>query len=516
MKTSVTFLALFLFTITQAQRVQYSPPEAGYKAYASYNIIGHVGDHNLIFIKGKETAEIAVYDNAMQKLASVPANILKFTANKVDFFAYPDHFLAFFQYRTNNTLFCSVFKGDADGHVVEGPVVLDSIPYAGNFKKRYPSDIVLRSEDQQRYMLVKALHGENGEYHISTVLYDRDLEIQERSACTFTPPPNFSEYSEFILDNDGDLAFISTGRDDEGERVRQANLLIKPRGADSLFSKALTGPGMEFEDLKIKADNANHRYILTSFYYAKGEKSLTGLCALIWNKPEKNLSGPQLYPLPQNIRTEATKDFSSPSQILDYYYQRQILVRADGEFMVFAELFYETSVLSTMRWRRDDFIRGKRDTIFAPPKGFIAYQAREHPGYWSVTPATPNEQDGYKGFNRSTENVLVFFLDKTGATNAVKVIRKDEFNSLVLFPLSYQTFITRQDIHLIYNEQVKGSYLPAITTIRADGTMEQGQLLHDLDKGYLFLPQYGRQVGPNTMIIPCVIKGALHFARIEF
>jgi hypothetical protein len=237
---------------------------------------------------------------------------------------------------------------------------------------------------------------------------------------------------------------------------------------------------------------------------------------LIWNKQEKKLAGPSLYPLPQNARTEAITDFSNPAQILNYYYLRQILVRADGDFMVLAELFHETAVLSNLAWKRDDFIRGKRDTVFTPPEGFLTYKARENPGYWSVSALTPIAIDAYQGFNRSTENVLVFIMNKAGTTSAVKVIQKNEFSGLTLFPLSFQTLITGKGIHLIYNEMLRGSYLPAITTIRTNGTLEQGQMLHDLDKSHLFFPLFGKQVGPNTMIIPCEIKRTLCFARVEY
>jgi len=532
MKPTFTILALFLLTNALAQRVQYTQPEKGYNSYANYDIIGHVGRHNLIFIKGDEGAEIAVYDDAMQKLARVPANILGATASKVDFVAYTDHFLAFFQYKSRTAYYCAAFKGDADGRVVEGPVILDSIPSvekydwqyrlgANETKLTHPAFILLHSENKQWYMLVKSVQQENGAYQTSTVLYGRDLEPLDRSSFTYFPPANFSECSEFILDNDGDLAFAGIGRNEEGERVRRAKLLIKTRGADSLSSVDLSGPGMELEDLRLKVDNDNRRYILTSFYYAPGAKNLTGLCNMIWEKPAKILVGPSLNPLPQDVRNEVITNFSNPAQLLDYFYLRQILVLSDGGFMVLAELFHETLVdrglpYWGLPWKRDDFIRGKKDMIFTPPQGFLSYDASENPGFWSTSPFKENIKDTYQGDSRSTENVLVFIMNKAGKTSGIKVIRKYETSILGLLGLSFQTLITGEGVHLIYNEPVRERYLPTLTTIRADGTLEQGQVWHDLDMNPFFFPLYGKQVGPNTMIIPCEIKKTLCFARVEY
>jgi hypothetical protein len=118
--------------------------------------------------------------------------------------------------------------------------------------------------------------------------------------------------------------------------------------------------------------------------------------------------------------------------------------------------------------------------------------------------------------NRNTENVLVFFLDRDGKTRDVKVIRKAEFSPGVLHPLSYQTFLDGKALHIIYNENVRGRYLPASTSILPDGTLQTDPILHDLDKDHIFLPRYGKQLGPNTMIIPCHNKNYLSFALVEY
>jgi hypothetical protein len=40
--------------------------------------------------------------------------------------------------------------------------------------------------------------------------------------------------------------------------------------------------------------------------------------------------------------------------------------------------------------------------------------------------------------------------------------------------------------------------------------------LKNLDRGYEFMPKYGKQVSSNQLIIPCYKGNSICFAKVEF
>jgi len=519
---------LFVLHTAVAQRVIYSAPETTYRIYANYDIIGRIGGHILVFIKGEEGAEIAVYDNAMKKLASIPADYLKATATHTDFFAFPNHFFIFFQYRKDSTSYCSYIKGDANGNVMEGPTILDSMPLprqtmrnpksAGNMPSQdNPSYIVIGNEDKRWFMVLNAEVAENGGYQMTTQLYDKELRPVEGSFFLYQPPANVGDFSEFILDNDGDLAFLRSGQDGEGERTNQVHLLFKPRGVDSLFIKEMAKGGPELDDVKFRADNIHKKYILTSFYYAPGSHNLTGLATLVWDKQKRDLAAKEFQAISNPIRLEARSDFSSPDQIINYFYLRQVIPRKDGGFVVLAEMCFgpERYAAYIPDKSRFDFIQGVKNSIHVPPHKTLSYVPKDRPGYWFTQARTSTNRSASYLLNRNTENVLVFFMDPYGKARDIKVIKKSEYTAGT-HALSYQTFIDGKALHLIYNENIRGKYVPSGMAILTDGTLKPDPIPHNLDKDHTFLPRYAKQLGPTSLLVPCHDKNFLCFALLEY
>ena len=54
-----------------------------------------------------------------------------------------------------------------------------------------------------------------------------------------------------------------------------------------------------------------------------------------------------------------------------------------------------------------------------------------------------------------------------------------------------------------------------ITVLRLDGQITRNPTLKNLDKGYEFMPKYGKQVSASQMIVPCLYRNIICFAKIE-
>jgi hypothetical protein len=53
-------------------------------------------------------------------------------------------------------------------------------------------------------------------------------------------------------------------------------------------------------------------------------------------------------------------------------------------------------------------------------------------------------------------------------------------------------------------------------TLSPDGKLSQNPTLKNLDRGYEFMPRFGKQVSANQLIVPCYYRNNICFAKIEF
>lgn len=524
-----TILSITLFLMafsSHAQRIVYAEPEVGYENIANYTIIGKVGNHYLIHIAGPDGSEIAAYDDSMHKVSRGSLAQLQPSLNKIEFFAYPDKFYLASQYQQNGHAYLNIHVGDADGKIAEEPAFADSMPLpfrelpsTPGIQDDYdrPSYVVIRSEDRQWIMaLYIKLFPDKG-YVLGTILLDKNLKMLERHDMPLHLLESGGNATEFILDNDGDLAFAQQGQMDEESSVHQLLFFRKARGEDSLMVRLISFGANGLDDPRLKADNFTRKYLITAMYRKPGSKNVIGLFGMTWDKQKGELSSAAFNPIPQQTRLEARNDLSSPDEIMNHFYLRQVFPRRDGGSIVLAEMCYGAERYFPDQWRRLDFIAGPPASILVPPRQFLFYKPREKQGRWQNMTRMPVIRAPLSfNANKYTEDILVMFLDKDANLTGQRVIKKAEFTSLANLPLSYQTMVDSKSIHILYNVLVRGKYLPYSTSIKGDGSITNDQLPYGLDNKHVFLPQFAKQVGPNLAIIPAHYKNYLRFALLEF
>jgi hypothetical protein len=53
-------------------------------------------------------------------------------------------------------------------------------------------------------------------------------------------------------------------------------------------------------------------------------------------------------------------------------------------------------------------------------------------------------------------------------------------------------------------------------TIDAEGKIKRQPTLKNLNRDYEFMPKFGKQVGLRQIIMPCMYKNYICFAKLEF
>lgn len=526
MRTLLTILIVLLVHSGRAQRIVYAEPETGYENTAAYTIIGKIGTHYLIHISGPDGSEIAAYDDSMHKVARGALSNLPPTRNRTEFLAYPDKFYVASQYQANGHAYLIMHTGDADARLSDTPVFTDSLPLpfhqapiAPGLQDEYdrPSYVLVRSEDRQWIMALYIRLLPDKGHVLGTILMDKNLQVIERHDMPIQLLEDGGNFSEFILDNDGDLAFAQLGPTDDESSVHRFILFRKAKSADTLMAKLIsTGPN-GLDDPRLRVDNFTKRYLINAFYRKPGSRNIVGIFGMAWDKQKAELSAAAFSPIPQQTRLEARNDLSSPDEIMNHFYMRQVFPRRDGGSIVLAEMCYGAERYYPDQWRRLDFIAGNPASILVPPRQILFYRPRERQGRWQNMTRMPVVRAplSFNG-NKYTEDIMVLFLDKDANLTGQRVIKKAEFTTLANLPLSFQYMVDNKSVHVLYNVLVRGKYLPTSSSIKGDGTIEHDPLPYGLDNKHVFLPQFAKQVGPNLAIVPAHYKNYLRFTLLEY
>jgi len=75
---------------------------------------------------------------------------------------------------------------------------------------------------------------------------------------------------------------------------------------------------------------------------------------------------------------------------------------------------------------------------------------------------------------------------------------------------------TGSQIHYLFNVDERRALLLNDYTLSPGGELNHNPTLKNLDRGFEFLPKYGKQVSSYQLIIPCYYRNYICFAKIEF
>jgi hypothetical protein len=106
--------------------------------------------------------------------------------------------------------------------------------------------------------------------------------------------------------------------------------------------------------------------------------------------------------------------------------------------------------------------------------------------------------------------------DQDGKLIFTNTLRKrqydDDHDAMVSYPIANPGDALR----LIYNDYEKRDIVLTYQSIDARGQVTRPPTMKNLDKGVSFLPKYSKQVSSRVMIIPCLYRNYLCFAKLEF
>jgi hypothetical protein len=503
-KLFISFVFLLLLTAAagtaSAQRIVYSQPSTDDNRRMNFEIIGKVGGNFLVYKSYRNRNFIGVYNNDMVEMDRVEQDHMPDDRLiNIDFFPYADFSYMVYQFQRRNVVYCNAVKINGSGKRVSEVMTLDTTHLGFSASNRIYSTI--SNENKSRLMVFKINSRDKSRLIVTTVLFDNELQLLKRSRFSM-PMESREEYlDKFNLDNDGDLVFSKFTRTGN-ENIETTNLLWKRADSDTLQSIPVPHDKMLLDELHIKVDNANNRYFLTSFYYTKKRGNIEGFYFFVWDKNARAEVLRNAVVLSDELRNEA-KGAASAKTAFNDNFVRNVIVKKSGGFLISTETYYTTSRGNT--WNRWNY-------LYPSPWGGFDYYNMYSPynsWYWRDRFNTPNVR-------HHSDNITVLSFDNTGKMEWSGVIHKSQFDDESDDRVSHLMANTGSQLHFLFNVDERRTLLLNDYTLSPGGQVGHNPTLKNLDRGYEFLPKYGKQVSANQLIVPCYYRNYICFAKIEF
>jgi len=504
MKALLAILLLVSPFFLPAQRITYSNPEQEDGKKTNFEIIGKINGNVLVFKNNRTENAICVYDNNMRLLNREKQDFLPEKYLNIDFIQYPDFCYMIYEIQRKNIVHCTAVKIDGMGRKMGDPVELDTtqINFAAN-NKIY-STIV--SEDKQKIMVFKINSKNPRTFFFTSFLYNGQLELIDRHRINLAIEERGDMFSNFLVDNDGQFVFAKFMKSSSNsDYISKVALVIKGATADTFAIRDLGTNDRLLDDVKIKVDNNNKRYVLTGFYYKQRKGNIEGLYTTIWDASSNSKLKETLTVFNDELRALAKSSESNVKMAFNDYFLKNVIVQKNGGYLVVSESEYTTTRGSTFnRW---DYMYGYNS--FANPMDYYSSYYNPYSPY--------NRYGGYGNSTRyNAENILVLSFDKDGNLEWSNVIPKSQFDDDSENLISHHIVNTGGELHFLYNQFERRTQLLSDQSISPEGKLTRYPTLRNLDKGYEFMPRFGKQVSSKQIVMPCLYRNYLCFAKIDF
>lgn len=498
-------LLCFLSPIVgKTQKITYSEPDRNELKQTNFDILGKYGSNFLVYKGNRNTHFISVYDDDMKVKENIPLSFIPAKVIETDFLYFNNYSYLFYQYQQKNVIYLMVVKIGPDGKNITSPVELDTTIIGYNAGKRVYS--VLSSEDKTKLIVYKINNRNENNLIFKTMLMDAGLGALHASQLML-PMADNDFLTDFHLDNDGHFIFGKGLRKGPSDNITKFLLVEKPANKDFfVFQDLKFETSINLDEVKLKIDNYNNRYLFTAFYYLGRKPNIEGIANAVFDKKTKVWGIKNLIPLDQDLRMDARGDNNVKAAFNDYFI-RQIIIRRDGGFLVNAESIYQTTKggNSFNRWDMMSPYGGGFNSGFG--------------GWGMVNPYGMPYRFGGMSSNTTryhADNIVAMAFDTNGKITLSNTIRKNQYDDDNESMVSYQTINTGDALHFLYNDYEKRDVVLTYQTLNSDGKISRNPTMKNLDQGFSFIPRYAKQVAARTVIIPALYRNYLCFAKIDY
>ncbi len=505
MKLFLTLIAITfgLYSNTLvAQKITYSQAEQADSRNLNFEILGKFDGNFLIYKNINRSHKLTIYDNDMVIKETIKLDFVSDKTYNIDFLKYADNFLMVWQYEKGNTTYCKAAKMNTTGKIIGNVIELDTTKMGFFGTKTYYG--FTWSEDKKKVLVYKT-QSKNEVYHVCTKVYNENLLLLDSSRQAL-PYENRESFDDMQIDNDGNIIFTKLKENARQEYINSLSLNIKKIKDDKLIPIDIPLEKMLIQPPVVKIDNLNGHYIINSFSYKKNGGYVDGLFSAIVNKQTYTLGQKVINVFNDSLLTKLSgkPDWRSA---FDNYFIKNIILKKDGGFIAITEDYYKQRRFGGTGF--DD--RYGNNNAFGNTSDYFLYN-RGYYGYYRPYNDNNNTRDIVYNYG----DILNFSFTKDLKLQWNNIINKTTNDVETDNFLSFANMNAGAEIHFLFLQKDNNRQILSDHAVQADGSIIRYATLKSRESGYEFMAKLGRQTGARQMIIPCIVRNNIAFAKIDF
>jgi len=510
MRNTLYLIAALLIACTAKSQVIESFSEPLLSNAGGFFIIGKLNSNVAVYYREPNTAEktmhqLYLYDD---KMALVKKTILPLPREVfgISFLTCSDFMYVFYQHQSGRTVSLMAMKVDKYGNAIGQSTELDNT-HGLDFWTQNKIYTVVASENKKYITAFKVNNTEGVNTTVTTVLFNDTLGKLHTSILSAPIVDGVEFFSEFKVDNEGNFVFMRNCELDEASDVAaNTGVVIKDAMSDSVWFLRLLPADVNANDIRIKIDNLNHRYIAYTLYASNPQRNIDGIYCFVMDQKTKE----PLYSRKTIFEKEIRQQLEQAGTLktaFNHCYLQSIHLRVDGGFVVDAGTYYSANN-GIARWRK--FFNSTEKL----PCGYLVYD----PYVYNVADPGTNWQQYASSSVIGNSKIIAFAFDSTASPEWIKTIHSSQ--NADFFAIGYISQRINGKLYYIHNETARNNSFLTAQMIEPTGEISDDLMFKDLEKTVEnkmeFLTRLSLQVSNKEVIMPCRKGRYICFAKVEF
>ena len=507
MKYYLPLILFSLFVTTAdvciAQTITYSEIEKTDSRNMNFEILGNFSNNYLIYKNLNKRQNLTIYDNSMSIKEEIKLDFISDRTYNIDFITYPDHFLMVWQFEKGNTIYCKAASINGAGKLMGVVMDLDTTKQ-GVFSNK-TSYSFSWSEDKKKLLLYK-IQTKSDVYNQLTKVYNENFTLLDSSRITLTYNDNREDFGDLQIDNEGTVLFTKIKENARQEYVNTLEIIFKKLKAQQLITVDIPLDKQLIQDPLIKIDNLNKNYIINTFSYKKNGGNVDGILTAIINRDSLKLTKKTINIFDDSLRSKLSgkPDWRTAYDNLNI---RNIILKKDGGFIALTEEYYKQRRFGN---NFNDGYNNFNSRYFNSYSDYYLYN-RGYYGYYRPF-NDGNGRDVVYNYN----DIINFSFNKDLKLQWSSVINKTTSDVENDNFLSFTNLNAGGEIYFLFLQKDNNRQILSNHALQPDGNTKRYATLKGREAGYNFMPRLSRQTGARQMIVPCIVRNNIAFAKIDF
>lgn len=482
-----TILAALLFTLSflpqnaQAQKIIYTDYAPYDVRNSNLSIVGKINGILYTFRSYGKEYFLDAYNENMDKTATVVLDFFPEKIYNVRFIPFADKMMVLYQSQEGTRITQYAAMLNDKGLLQKNPLKVEEkrTSFFGTNDKEFFASAV---SDNREHIMVYSANNKNRTLDFTGYWIDANtMKVSKKIKYKY-------KASDIIANNDGLMSDSGTFYLPVYTIIGNRNFsdeysILSIHKSESVFKKASLDVATNYLEYPFqKLDNKNGKIHFASFFSTQRNGNNEGVAAATYDMNSHSFSATNFLPFDDEMRGEASP--KKRSRALNEFKINQLVIKNEGGFVVAAEEQYITT-----------------QSNFMPGIGFYSF-------YYMPLMAQSVREYHYN-------DILLLSYDANYQKEWHKFLRKEQYSQEDggMFS-SYSIMNTGGGLGFLFNDFNSKRSRIQLSSVSADGTINIGYLDAGNTDDPDWLPRLGKQVDAREIVVPCLRKKQLCFAKI--